>query len=111
MSVSSTLALRGGRDRRVRCSAAEPDPGGNGHFARRDLFPSTYLIPLQNRDHPQAEKRTPQGGVLSPPPHPTAKPHLLGEVELGEANEVLYENGKAFSILQEGVPENQARAA
>lgn len=51
------------------------------------------------------------GRALSPPPHPGAKPHLLGEVELGEADEVLYENGEAFGILQEGIPENQARAA
>lgn len=39
------------------------------------------------------------GRALSPPPRLVAKRHILREVELGEANVVLYEDGEAFSIL------------
>lgn len=72
--------------------------------------PACILFPSRTETTTSRKKDTP-GRALSPPPHPITKSHLLGEVELGEANEVLYENGEAFSILQEGIPENQARAA
>lgn len=104
---------------RVRHFVDEPKPfaGGNGPWARHDLPPdlSLNLIPLKNRDHPQAKKRhpcllshvnTPGTASAQPQGRPSAhlpfqqpSPHLLGEVELGEANEVLYENGEAFGIL------------
>lgn len=40
---------------------------------------------------------------------PVAKPHILGEVEFGEANEVLYVNSEVFSLAQEWLPGNQDR--
>lgn len=45
------------------------------------------------------------------PRSPVTKSHVLGEVELGETDEVLYINGEVFSLAQEWLPENQARSA
>lgn len=43
-------------------------------------------------------------GPEAPPLDPSSQTHLLGEVELREANEVLYENGEVFSLPQEWLP-------
>lgn len=45
------------------------------------------------------------------PGSPVTESHVLGEVELGETNEVLYVNGEVFSLAQEWLPENEARTA
>lgn len=60
----------------------------------------------------RAHAQPPGSSSQDPTPRsPVAKPHILGEVEFGETNEVLYVNGKVFSLAQEWLPENQARTA
>lgn len=52
------------------------------------------------------------GASRCPPPKYwplVAKPHVLGIVEFGKMNVVLYVNSGVFSIAQERLPENQTR--
>lgn len=42
---------------------------------------------------------------------PCTRTHVLGEVEFGETNEVLYVNSEVFRFAQEWLPENKGRTA
>lgn len=42
---------------------------------------------------------------------PCTQAHVLGEVEFGETNEVLYVNSEVFSFAQKWLPENKGRTA